>query len=56
MSESRHPDGCQEARMGSKDKGGKGAKKAANKNLKEKRLDKKVKRDAATARANSKAL
>ena len=34
--------------MGSKDKGGKGTKKVAAKNLKEKRLDKKQKRDAAT--------
>jgi hypothetical protein len=34
--------------MGSKDKGGKGTKKPAAKNLMEKRLEKKNKRDAAT--------
>ncbi len=34
--------------MGTKDKGGKGNKKPAVKNLKEKRLDKKQKLDAAT--------
>lgn len=35
--------------MGSKDKAGKGTTKVAAKNLKEKRLDNKQKRDAATA-------
>ena len=40
--------------MGSKDKGGKSTKKAASKNLKEKRFDKKAKRDAATTKANTK--
>lgn len=33
--------------MGTKDKGGRGSKKSAAKNLKEKRLEKKDKRDAA---------
>ena len=33
--------------MGSKDKGGRGTKKVAAKNLKEKRADKKTKKDAA---------
>lgn len=41
-----------EALMGSKDKGGKGTKKVAAKNLKEKRLDKQSKRDAATAKSS----
>jgi hypothetical protein len=41
-----------EARMVTKDKGGKGAKKSAAKNLKEKRLDKKDKRDAAVAKSS----
>jgi hypothetical protein len=36
-----------EALMGTKDKGGKGTKKPATKNLKEKRLAKKGKKDAA---------
>jgi hypothetical protein len=36
--------------MGSKDKGGRSTKKPAAKNLKEKRLDKKHKRDAAEAK------
>lgn len=37
-----------EALMASKDKGGRGSKKTAAKNLKEKRAEKKEKRDAAT--------
>lgn len=37
---------CQEALMGSKDKGGRGTKKVAAKGLKEKRHDKKVKKAA----------
>ena len=36
-----------EALMGTKDKGGRGTKKPAAKNLKEKRLDKKAKKEAA---------
>ena len=40
--------------MGTKDKGGRGSKKPAAKNLKEKRLEKKDKKDAATATAKSK--
>lgn len=39
--------------MGSKDKGGKGTKKVAAKNLKEKRHDKKDKRDAAAAKSSN---
>ncbi|HEY5684701.1 MAG TPA: hypothetical protein VIY70_04945 [Acidimicrobiia bacterium] len=41
-----------EALMGSKDKGGKGTKKPAAKNLKEKRLAKKDKRDATAAKSS----
>jgi hypothetical protein len=41
-----------EALMGTKDKGGRGIKKLAAKNLKEKRLDKKGKRDAAAAKSS----
>lgn len=41
-----------EALMGTKDKGGKGTKKPAAKNLKEKRLSKKAKRDAAAAKSS----
>ena len=37
--------------MGTKDKGGKGTRKLAAKNLKEKRLDKKGKREAAAAKS-----
>ncbi len=37
--------------MGDKDKGGKATKKAAGKNLKEKRSDKKAKRDATVAKS-----
>ena len=40
-----------EALMGTKDKGGKGSKKPAAKNLKEKRLAKQQKRDAATTKS-----
>ena len=38
--------------MGTKDKGGKSTKKPAAKNLKEKRLEKKGKRDAAAAKSS----
>lgn len=41
-----------EARMGSKDKGGKTTKKVGAKDLKEKRLDKKAKRAASVAKLN----
>lgn len=41
-----------EAAMGSKDKSGKNTKTVAEKNLKEKRLDKKAKRTAAEAKRN----
>jgi hypothetical protein len=41
-----------EALMGTKDKGGRGTKKPAAKNLKEKRLEKKGKRDAAAAKSS----
>ncbi len=37
--------------MASKDKGGRSTKKAAGKNLKEKRTEKKAKRDATTAKS-----
>ncbi len=37
--------------MGTKDKGGRGKKKPAAKNLKEKRLEKRGKRDAAAAKS-----
>ena len=40
-----------EALMASKDKGGRGSKKTAAKNLKEKRAEKKEKRDAASTKA-----
>ncbi len=40
-----------EAIMANKDKGGKGTKKAAAHNLKEKRLEKKSKREAAAAKS-----
>ena len=52
MEEAVIPAAGLEALMGTKDKGGKSTKKAAAKNLKEKRLDKKGKRDAAAAKSS----
>ena len=42
-----------EAVMGNKDKGGRNTKKQATRNLKEKRAEKKVKREAAKSKRNS---